>query len=90
MCSNTHMRRALAPGSPASSRARRSVSETISPGWTSRISCAPMMSKAQLSEATTKHSGCPSDAFIFPSASGRTPCGSRKATTACLVITTVE
>ena len=31
----------------------RSVSETISPGATSRSSLAPMMSKAQLSEATT-------------------------------------
>ena len=49
-----------------------------------------MMSKAQLSEATTKLSGWPSAAFIFPSESGRTPCGSRKATTACLVMTTVE
>ena len=49
-----------------------------------------MMSKAQLSEATTKHSGKPLLGLILPSASGRTPCGSRKATTACLVITTVE
>ena len=66
------------------------VSETISPACTSRIICAPMMSKAQLSEATTKHSGKPSPALIFPRARGRTPCGSRKATTACFVITTVE
>ena len=49
-----------------------------------------MMSKAQISEATTKHSGSPSPALILPSASGRTPWGSRKATTACLVMTTVE
>ena len=37
--------------------------ETISPGLTSRISLAPMMSKAQLSEATTKllSSSLPSD-----------------------------
>ena len=34
--------------------------------------------------------GWPSAAFILPSESGRTPWGSRKATTACLVITTVE
>ena len=61
-----------------------SVSATSSPGCTSRISSAPMMSKAQLSEATQKRS--PS----LPSDSGRTPCGSRKATTARLVITTVE
>ena len=61
-----------------------SVSATSSPGCTSRISSAPMMSKAQLSEATQKRSP------ILPSDSGRTPCGSRKATTARLVITTVE
>ncbi len=89
MCSNTHI--ALrCPGSTAFISSPRSLSETISPGCTSRISCAPMMSNAQLSDATTKHSGWPSEAFIFPSASGRTPCGSRNATTACLVITTVE
>ena len=44
-----------------------------------------MMSKAQLSEAT--HQVASSSR---PSDSGRTPCGSRKATTARLVITTVE
>ena len=44
-----------------------------------------MMSKAQLSEATTQWSS-PS----LPSDSGRTPFGSRKATTARFVITTVE
>ena len=44
-----------------------------------------MMSKAQLSEATTKRSP-PSR----PSESGRTPCGSRKATIARFVIATVE
>ena len=64
----------------------RSLSETISPGWTSRISLAPMMSNAQLSEATTM-------AAVLESrrgtAAGR-PCGSRKATTASVVITTVE
>jgi hypothetical protein len=43
-----------------------------------------MMSKAQLSEAMTYWS--PS----LPSASGRTPCGSRNATTARFVMTTVE
>ena len=83
MCSKTQC-----AGRPALTTWRvsrpRSVSETISPGCTSRISSAPMMSKAQLSEATTKRS--PSR----PSESGRTPCGSRKATIACLVITTVE
>ena len=62
----------------------RSVSETISPGCTSRISSAPMMSKAQLSEATTNRSSS------LPSESGRMPCGSRKATIARFVITTVE
>ena len=30
----------------------RSPIETISPGWTSRTSSAPMMSNAQLSDAT--------------------------------------
>ena len=83
MCSNTHI-----AGRPVWTTWRvsspRSVRETISPGCTSRISSAPMMSKAQLSEATTKRS--PSR----PSESGRTPCGSRKATIACLVIATVE
>ena len=43
-----------------------------------------MMSKAQLSDATQKSS--PS----LPSASGRRPAGSRNATTASFVITTVE
>ena len=61
-----------------------SVSATSSPGCTSRISSAPMMSNAELSEATQKR--LPS----LPSDSGRTPCGSRNATTARLVITTVE
>ena len=62
----------------------RSLSETISPGLTSRIISAPTMSKAQLSEATRKSE--PSR----PSASGRTPLGSRKATIPFFVITTVE
>ena len=43
-----------------------------------------MMSKAQLSEAT--HGSSPS----VPSESGRNPAGSRNATTASFVITTVE
>ena len=83
MCSKTHIagRSAFTTWRVSSPR---SVSETISPGWTSRISSAPMMSKAQLSEATTKRSSS------RPSESGRIPCGSRKATIARLVITTVE
>ena len=89
MCSNTHWA-VRSPSITGFISRPSSVSETISPGWTSRISWAPMMSKAQLSEATTKHSGRPSLGLILPRASGRTPCGSRKATTACLVITTVE
>ena len=63
----------------------RSLSETSSPGWTSRISFAPTMSNAQLSEATRWR---PSSST--PRASGRTPAGSRNATTASVVITTVE
>ena len=89
MCSKTHWA-GRSPRITGFSSRPLAVSETISPGWTSRIICAPMMSKAQLSEATTKHSGKPSLGLILPRASGRTPCGSRKATTACLVITTVE
>ena len=61
-----------------------SVSEMASPGLTSRTSSAPMMSNAQLSDAT--HQWSPS----LPRASGRTPWGSRNATTARFVITTVE
>ncbi len=52
MCSNTHI-----AGFSDSMTCRvsmpRSVSETISPGRTSRSSFAPMMSNAQLSDATT-------------------------------------
>jgi hypothetical protein len=52
MCSNTQH------AEPCDSTAwrtsiPRSVSETISPGAISRSSLAPMMSKAQLSEAIT-------------------------------------
>ncbi len=53
MCSNTHIA-GLSASITWRSSSPPSVSETISPGRTSRIIFAPMMSKAQLSEATTK------------------------------------
>ena len=83
MCSKTQVERRT-PFTTCRVSSPRSVRLTSSPGWTSRISSAPMMSKAQLSEATTKRSSS------RPRLSGRIPCGSRKATIACLVITTVE
>ena len=52
MCSNTHIAGRSDSTTWRVSRPR-SVSETISPGATSRSSLAPMMSKAELSEATT-------------------------------------
>ena len=83
MCSNTQWAR-RSDGTTWRASSPSSVREISSPGATSRISSPPMMSKAQLSEAITYRS--PS----FPNESGRTPYGSRKATTARLVITTVE
>ncbi len=66
MCSNTHWA-GRSDGTTWRVSRPSSVSEMSSPGATSRISSAPMMSNAQLSEATTKRS--PS----LPSESGRTP-----------------
>src|SRR5204862_228761 len=70
MCSNTQWA-GCSPVITGFSSRPLAVSETISPGCTSRIICAPMMSKAQLSEATTKHSPKPSLALILPSASAQ-------------------
>ena len=67
----------------------RSVKVTTSPGWTSRRYWAPIRSNAQDSLAT-QYAGGPPFSAIIPSASGLSPCGSRKATTASSVITTVE
>ena len=52
MCSNTQWARRLG-GDDLTRLQPVSVSEISSPGATSRISSAPMMSKAQLSEAIT-------------------------------------
>ena len=83
MCSKTH---SAERGEGTAWRVCRPclVIETTSPGWTSRRNFAPMMSKAQVSDATQYVS--PS----MPRLSGRRPSGSRKATTRSLVITTVE
>ena len=50
-----------------------------SPGATSRISEKPRVSSATLSEATM-YSVLPFSSFLLPNTSGRTPLGSRKAT----------
>ena len=83
MCSNTHSA-VRSPSTPIRVSIPSGVSETISPGWTSRRKVAPMMSNAQDSDATQYWS--PS----MPSDSGRMPAGSRKATTRSRVMTTVE
>ena len=60
------------------------VAITISPGSTSRTNSAPMMSRAQVSEASTQPSP------TFPSISGRTPSGSRTPMSLERVMATIE
>jgi hypothetical protein len=57
---------------------------TISPGSTSRTNSAPMMSSAQVSEASTQPSP------IRPSISGRTPSASRTPISLVRVMATIE
>src|SRR3954470_23769036 len=84
MCSNTH---SALRGDVTAWRVwrPRGVNDTTSPGWMSRRNLAPMMSNAQVSDAT-QYASSPSR----PSDSGRMPRGSRNATIRSLVITTVE
>ena len=61
------------------------VIRTASPGPTSRSSCAPIWSNAQVSDATHQPAS-----GSRPITSGRTPNGSRNATSSCAVMATTE